>query len=138
MATLETKPDALRKVAPALRQLEIETPSWGYCNSGTRFKVFPQVSVPRDPFEKVEDAAAVNRYTGVAKSIALHIPWDIVDDFSALAAFARERGVRIGGINSNTFQDEDYKYGSLCHPSSAVRSKAIDHILTCCDIARQT
>jgi L-rhamnose isomerase/sugar isomerase len=138
MATLETKPDALRKIAPALRQLEIETPSWGYGNSGTRFKVFPQAGVPRDPFEKVEDAATVNRYTGVAKSIALHIPWDIVDDFSALAAFARERGVRIGGINSNTFQDEDYKYGSLCHPSSAVRTKAIDHILQCCEIARQT
>src|SRR5947207_6740097 len=138
MATLETKPDALRKIAPAARQLEIETPSWGYGNSGTRFKVFPQPGVPRDPFEKVEDAATVGRYTGVAKSIALHIPWDIVDDFSGLAAFARERGVRIGGINSNTFQDEDYKFGSLCHPSSAVRTKAIEHMLQCCDIARQT
>jgi L-rhamnose isomerase/sugar isomerase len=138
MATLETTPDALRKVAPALRQLEIETPSWGYGNSGTRFKVFPQSGVPRDAFEKVEDAATVQRFTGVAKSIALHIPWDMVDDFSGLAAFARERGVRIGGINSNTFQDEDYKLGSLCHPSASVRAKAIDHILRCCDIARQT
>src|SRR5437868_4437369 len=138
MATLETKPDALRKIAPALRQLEIETPSWGYGNSGTRFKVFPQPGVPRDPFEKVEDAATVGRYTGVAKAIALHIPWDRVDDFSALTAFARERGVRIGGINSNTFQDEDYKLGSLCHPALDVRRKAIDHILECCEIARQT
>jgi L-rhamnose isomerase/sugar isomerase len=138
MAVLETMPSAQRKVAPALQRLEIETPSWGYGNSGTRFKVFPQPGVPRDPFEKVEDAAIVARYTGVAKSIALHIPWDTVDDFSALAAFARERGVRIGGINSNTFQDEDYKLGSLCHPSHAVRAKAVDHILHCCEIARQT
>jgi L-rhamnose isomerase/sugar isomerase len=100
--------------------------------------VFPQAGVPRDPFEKVEDAATVARYTGVAKSIALHIPWDRVDDFSALAAFARERGVRIGGINSNTFQDEDYKLGSLCHPSLDTRRKAIQHIVECCEIARQT
>ena len=125
-------------VSWAVTGLEIETPSWGYGNSGTRFKVFPQPGVPRDPFEKVEDAATVGRYTGAAKSIALHIPWDRVDDFSALAAFARERGVQIGGINSNTFQDEEYKLGSLCHPSLEVRKKAVAHILDCCEIARQT
>jgi L-rhamnose isomerase/sugar isomerase len=94
--------------------------------------------VPRDPFEKAEDASIVGRFTGVARSIALHIPWDRVDDFSMLAAFAQERGVRIGGINSNTFQDEDYKLGSLCHPSFDVRKKAVAHILECCEIARQT
>src|SRR5947209_1298977 len=125
-------------VSWAVTGLEIETPSWGYGNSGTRFKVFPQPGVPRDPFEKVEDAATVGRYTGVARAIALHIPWDRVEDYSALAAFARERGVRIGGINSNTFQDEDYKLGSLCHPAFEVRKKAVAHILDCCDIARQT
>lgn len=131
-------PDAVSRVAPAVTDLAVETPSWGYGNSGTRFKVFPQPGVPRDPFEKAEDAATVARFTGVARSIALHIPWDRVDDFSALSAFARERGVQIGGINSNTFQDEDYKLGSLCHPSLGVRKKAIEHIQQCCDIARQT
>jgi L-rhamnose isomerase/sugar isomerase len=130
--------DAVASVTPAVTRLAVETPSWGYGNSGTRFKVFPQPGVPRNPFEKVEDAAIIGRFTGVARSIALHIPWDRVDDFSMLAAFARERGVRIGGINSNTFQDEDYKLGSLCHPSLEVRKKAIAHILECCDIARQT
>jgi L-rhamnose isomerase/sugar isomerase len=125
-------------VTDAVTRLAVETPSWGYGNSGTRFKVFPQAGVPRNPFEKVEDAAIVQRYTGVARSIALHIPWDRVDDYSMLAAFARERGVLIGGINSNTFQDEDYKLGSLCHPSFGVRKKAVAHILECCDIARQT
>jgi L-rhamnose isomerase / sugar isomerase len=129
---------AIERVAPAVSQLEIETPSWGYGNSGTRFKVFPQPGVPRTPFEKIEDAATVARFTGVAKSIALHIPWDRVDDFSMLAAFARERGIAIGGINSNTFQDEDYKLGSLCHPSLAVRRKAVAHVLECCEIASQT
>ena len=126
------------RVAAAVTQLEVETPSWGYGNSGTRFKVFSQPGVPRDPFEKVEDAAIVGRFTGVARSIALHIPWDRVDDFSMLAAFAEERGVRIGGINSNTFQDEDYRLGSLCHPSFEVRKKAVAHVLECCDIARET
>jgi L-rhamnose isomerase/sugar isomerase len=125
-------------VEPAVTQLAVETPSWGYGNSGTRFKVFPQTGVPRDPFEKVEDAAIVRRFTGVARSLALHIPWDRVDDYSMLAAFAEERGVHIGGINSNTFQDEDYKLGSLCHPSFEVRKKAVAHILDCCDIARVT
>src|SRR5579864_1218179 len=127
-----------RSVLDAVTTLSVETPSWGYGNSGTRFKVFPQPGVPRDPFEKVEDAAIVARYTGVARFIALHIPWDRVDDFSMLTAFARERGVRIGGINSNTFQDEDYKLGSLCHPSFEVRQKAVAHILECCAIAGQT
>ena len=129
---------AIERVAPAVSQLEIETPSWGYGNSGTRFKVFAQPGVPRTPFEKIEDAATVARFTCAARSIALHIPWDRVDDFSVLAAFARERGIAIGGINSNTFQDEDYKLGSLCHPSLAVRRKAVAHILECCEIARQT
>lgn len=138
MTVAEATTEAVHKVAPAVRRLEIETPSWGYGNSGTRFKVFPQPGVPRDPFEKVEDAATVARYTGAAKSIALHMPWDKVDDFSALAAFARERGIHIGGINSNTFQDEDYKLGSLCHPSATVRRKAVEHIIECCDIARKT
>jgi L-rhamnose isomerase / sugar isomerase len=136
--SLAVSPDAVAVVTPAVTHLAVETPSWGYGNSGTRFKVFPQPGVPRNPFEKVEDAAILRRYTGVARSIALHIPWDRVDDFSMLAAFAQERGVRIGGINSNTFQDEDYKLGSLCHPSFEVRKKAVAHILECCEIARQT
>ena len=59
-----------------LDRLQIETPSWAYGNSGTRFKVFGQPGVPRDPFEKVEDAAQVHKYTGAAHSVALHIPWD--------------------------------------------------------------
>ena len=122
----------------ATTDLAVEIPSWGFVNTGTRFRVFPQPGVPRDVFEKVEDAATVARYTGIAKTVALHIPWDAVDDYRALADFASERGIRIGGINSNTFQDEDYKLGSLCHPDAAVRRKAIDHIVTCCDIARQT
>ena len=122
----------------AVEGLAVEIPSWGFVNTGTRFRVFPQAGVPRNAFEKVEDAATVARYTGIAKTVALHIPWDNVDHFGELASFATEHGIRIGGINSNTFQDEDYMLGSLCHPDARVRRKAIDAILRCCDIARQT
>ncbi|HEY6056586.1 MAG TPA: L-rhamnose isomerase [Candidatus Limnocylindrales bacterium] len=128
----------LERIAWAATELAVEIPSWGFVNTGTRFRVFPQPGVPRTAFEKVEDAGTIARYTGVAKTVALHIPWDRVDDFAELANFAREQGIRIGGINSNTFQDEDYKLGSLCHPSVAVRRKAIEHIVSCCEIARET
>jgi L-rhamnose isomerase / sugar isomerase len=126
------------RIAWAVQGLAVEIPSWGFVNTGTRFRVFPQAGVPRNAYEKVEDAATVARYTGIAKTVALHIPWDRVDDFSALASFAAKRGISIGGINSNTFQDDDYKFGSLCHPSASVRRKAIDHVIECCDIAAQT
>ncbi|GAA4146920.1 L-rhamnose isomerase [Actinomadura keratinilytica] len=125
-------------VKDALRRQHIETPSWAYGNSGTRFKVFPQPGVPRTPQEKIDDAAQVHRFTGVAPSVALHIPWDTVDDYAALAAYAQERGVRIGAINSNVFQDDDYKLGSVTNPDPAVRKKALNHLLECVDIMDAT
>ena len=128
----------LATVKNALRAHRIETPSWAYGNSGTRFKVFPQAGVPRTPKEKIEDAAQVHAFTGVAPSVALHIPWDKVDDYGSLAAYAAELGVRIGTINANVFQDEDYMLGSVANPDPAVRRKAVDHLLECIDIMDQT
>ncbi|WP_280217654.1 L-rhamnose isomerase [Nocardia neocaledoniensis] len=121
-----------------LRQQQIELPSWAFGNSGTRFKVFAQDGIPRDPYEKIADAAQVHRYTGVTPTISLHIPWDAVDDYHELAEHARVNGVSIGVINSNTFQDDDYRLGSVCHPDPAVRRKAIDHLLACVDIMDTT
>ena len=121
-----------------LERQAIELPSWAFGNSGTRFKVFAQQGVPRDPFEKVADAAEVNRVTGLAPSVALHIPWDRVDDYGKLAAHAEDLGVRLGTINTNTFQDDDYKLGSLAHHDERVRAKAIDHMLECVDIMDAT
>ncbi|HEX2144272.1 MAG TPA: L-rhamnose isomerase [Glycomyces sp.] len=121
-----------------LANQNIELPSWAFGNSGTRFKVFAQQGVPRDPFEKIADAAQVHQYTGAAPSVALHIPWDKVDDYAALAAHAADLGVRIGTINSNTFQDDDYMLGSVCHPDAAVRRKATAHLLECVDIMDAT
>ncbi|MGW3244579.1 L-rhamnose isomerase [Streptomyces sp. NPDC001070] len=125
-------------VKAALTAQRIETPSWGYGNSGTRFKVFAQAGVPRDPYEKLDDAAKVHEFTGVAPKVALHIPWDKVDDYSALAAHAKDRGLELGAINSNVFQDDDYKLGSVCHPDPRVRRKATDHLLECVDIMDAT
>ena len=118
----------------ALLSQEIETPSWAFGNSGTRFKVFAQKGVPRTPQEKIEDAATVHRFTGAAPSVALHIPWDRVADYSALADHAKQLGLRLGTINSNVFQDDDYKLGSVTNPDPAVRRKATDHLLECIDI----
>ncbi|WP_454851170.1 L-rhamnose isomerase [Promicromonospora soli] len=122
----------------ALRQQTIELPSWAFGNSGTRFKVFGQPGVPRDPFEKLADAAQVHRYTGVAPRVSLHIPWDLVDDFSVLARHAEDLGVQIGMINSNVFQDDDFMLGSLAHPDPRVRAKAVDHHKQCIDVMRAT
>jgi L-rhamnose isomerase / sugar isomerase len=125
-------------VKKALKAQQIETPSWGYGNSGTRFKVFAQAGVPRDPFEKLADAAQVHAVTGIAPLVSLHIPWDRVDDYGALAAHAADLGVRIGMINSNTFQDDDFKLGSVAHPDPRIRRKAVDHLLECVDIMAAT
>lgn len=126
------------RVKQALRTQRIETPSWAYANSGTRFKVFPQEGVPRDPYEKIADAAMVHRLTGVAPTVALHIPWDRVDDYADLARYAADQGVALGAINANVFQDNDYKLGSVTNPDPGVRRKAIDHLLECVDIMDRT
>jgi L-rhamnose isomerase/sugar isomerase len=119
-----------------LKALNIETPSWGYGDSGTRFKVFQKEGVPRNPFEKFEDAAVVHKLTGACSSVAIHIPWDKVDDYSKLKEHAEGLGVKIGGINPNLFQDDDYMLGSVTNSDAAVRRKATDHLLECVDIAR--
>jgi len=125
-------------VAARLEEQAIELPSWAFGNSGTRFKVFTQPGGPRNPFEKISDAAQVHKHTGLSPSVALHIPWDKVEDYSALKAHAAAEGVALGTINSNTFQDDDYKLGSLAHRDDRIRRKAIDHHLECIDIMDET
>lgn len=122
----------------ALSRQRIETPSWGYGNSGTRFKTFAAPGAARDVFEKIDDAAEVHRLTGIAPSVALHIPWDEVDDYAALGRHARDRGVSIGAINPNVFQDDVYRLGSVTHPDEAVREQATQHLLDCVEVMRQT
>jgi L-rhamnose isomerase/sugar isomerase len=119
----------------AFRDLVIETPSWGYGDSGTRFGVFPQPGRPRDVYERVDDAAEVHRLTGTAGAVALHFPWDAVEDYEHLREHIAARGLRVGAVNPNLFQDPDYKLGSVTHPDAAVREKAVAHLLDCVDVA---
>jgi L-rhamnose isomerase/sugar isomerase len=133
-SVITLSPDVLAN----LSKQKIELPSWAFGNSGTRFKVFTQRGVPRDPFEKVADAAQVHTHTGLAPTVALHIPWDGVEDYAALRRHAEDLGVRLGTINSNTFQDDDYKLGSVTHSDPRTRQRAIDHHFWCIDIMNQT
>ena len=128
----------LAAVKRALTAQRIETPSWAFGNSGTRFKVFAQAGVPRNPREKIADAATVHEFTGVAPTVALHIPWDKVDDYAELGAYAASLGVGIGAINTNVFQDDAYKLGSVTNPDPGVRRKATDHLLEAIGIMDQT
>jgi len=125
-------------ITSRLAEQAIELPSWAFGNSGTRFKVFGTPGTPRTPQEKIADAAQVNRFTALSPTVALHIPWDKVDDYAALSEYAESLGVKLGTINSNTFQDDDYKFGSLTHVDPKVRQKAIDHHFECIDIMNQT
>ena len=125
-------------VKSALRAQRVELPSWAFGNTGSRFKVFAQPGVPRTPQEKIDDAAQVHAFTGVAPSVAVHIPWDKVDDYGQLAEYARERGVVIGTVNANVFQDDDYRLGSVANPDPAVRAKALTALLECVDVMDAT
>jgi L-rhamnose isomerase/sugar isomerase len=125
-------------VEERLRSQKIETPSWGYGDTGTRFAVFPQRGVPRDPFEKLADAALVHRLTGICPSVAIHIPWDRVDDYGELKGHAESLGLLIGAVNPNLFQEPEYKLGSVSNPDPAVRRKATDHLLECVEVAGET
>jgi L-rhamnose isomerase/sugar isomerase len=124
-------------VSAALAALVIETPSWGYGDSGTRFGVFPQPGRPRDVFERLDDAAQVHRLTGAASAVALHFPWDAVDDLGALREHAAELGLSFGAVNPNLFGDPDYKLGSIANPDPAIRARAVEHLLECVAIATQ-
>src|ERR671915_1350037 len=125
------------QVERRLQELVIETPSWGYGDSGTRFATFPQAGRPRDVFERVDDAAEVHRLTGTAGAVALHFPWDAVGDYAALRQHIEARGLRVGAVNPNLFQDPDYKLGSITHPDGRVRDKALAHLRECVDIASE-
>ena len=129
---------AIQDALDALADVAIELPSWAFGNSGTRFRVFPSAGTPRTVQEKIADAAQVHALTGSAPTVALHIPWDKVDDYADLRAYAEDLGVGLGTVNSNTFQDEAYKFGSLASSDKVVRQKAIDHHLDCIEVMNAT
>jgi L-rhamnose isomerase / sugar isomerase len=137
VAMRQTRAMDEQDVLDRLRRLEIETPSWGYGNSGTRFHVYPWPGAARTVQERIADAALVHRLTGCCPRVALHIPWDAVDDYGQLRRLAEQEGVRIGAVNPNLFGDDEYRLGSLCHPDASVRARALSHCRECIDIAQE-
>ena len=135
--TLQEQGIDVEGVLQAIQALRVETPSWGYGNSGTRFKVFAWPGAARTLYEKLEDAAMVQRVTGVCPGVAIHIPWDQVEDWAEAAQYAVSLGLRIGAVNPNLFQDDAYRLGSLCHPDAGVRHQAIAHVVECIHIAEE-
>jgi L-rhamnose isomerase/sugar isomerase len=126
-------------VKAALHRQQIETPSWGYANSGTRFKAFPWPGAATTTRQKLDDAALVHRMTGIAPSVAVHIPWDKPEDgdYVAMRQYAEDQGITIGAVNPNVFQDDAYRLGSLGNPNPSISEMALDHILECCSIMPQ-
>jgi len=129
----------VEKIKSRLKNQKIETPSWGYSDSGTRFGSYHQAGSAVTIEEKVADAAQVHKYTGVAPSVAVHVLWDFPNglaDCKGLASYAESLGVKIGAINPNVFQDRDYAFGSITNEDPAVRKKAVDHMLDSIEIGK--
>jgi len=127
----------LSQIKKRLKSMVLETPSWGYGDSGTRFKVFKQKGVACNPYEKLEDAATVHKLTGVCPKVAIHIPWDKVKDYAGLQTYAHDLGLSVRAVNPNLFQEDDYALGSVCNPRAEVRRKALAHLLECVEIMKQ-
>ncbi|MFB6214670.1 MAG: sugar isomerase, partial [Candidatus Bipolaricaulia bacterium] len=127
----------LEKVKESIKDLNIETPSWGYSNAGTRFGTFEEPYAARNVEDRLEDAAKVHELTGGSPSVAIHIPWDETSNYGKLREKAERLGVEIGAVNPNLFEDYDYKFGSLAHPDSSVREKAVDHVFDCIEVMEE-
>jgi L-rhamnose isomerase / sugar isomerase len=132
---------AFERAVTVLDALRIELPSWGFANTGTRFGKFLQPAAASTLEEKFADAGEVNRLTGASPTLALHVSWDLpgggAHDVAQVRAMEKRYGVRAGSINPNLFQDQEYKFGSLCNPSAEIRRRALDHVLRSIELAQQ-
>ena len=130
------KPEVL--IHRALDNFNIELPSWGFANTGTRFGKFIQLAAAVTVEDKFSDAGQVHALTGACPTVALHVQWDLpngLKDVAQVKRLAEKYGVQPGSINPNVFQDQEYKYGSVGNPDPAIRKRALDHILDCVAIA---
>jgi L-rhamnose isomerase/sugar isomerase len=124
----------------ALDRFQIEIPSWGFANTGTRFGKFLQAGAATSLEEKFADAAQVHALTGVTPQLALHVLWDLpggTADAAKVRRLADRYGIRPGSINPNLFQNQEYKFGSICNPDASIRRMAIDHLVESARIARE-
>jgi L-rhamnose isomerase / sugar isomerase len=140
MGVGDTGVDGIKSAAiDALEDLKIEVPSWGFANTGTRFGKFLQAGAATTLDEKFADAAQVNALTGITPQLALHVQWDLPSgtaDVGTAQRLVEKYGVLAGSINPNLFQDQEYKFGSICNPDPGIRRKAVDHLLESVEIAK--
>ncbi len=125
-----------------LRDFSVAIPTWGVGTGGTRFGRFPIAGGPRNIYEKIDDCGVIRQLVRSTPTISPHFPWDTVDDYDALKAYAADRELAFDAVNSNTFQDQpgqthSYQFGSLTHPDPAVRAQAIEHNLECIEIGQK-
>ena len=140
MTNMAADRELAEKAFRVLDDFRIEIPSWGFSNTGTRFGKFIQGAAALTVAEKFSDAAEVNRLTGSTPTMALHVLWDLPNglaDVEAVQALEKQHRIRAGSINPNLFQDQDYKFGSLCNPSAKIRAHAVDHMILSIEIAKQ-
>ena len=131
---------ATDRIFAALDDFRIEVPSWGFANTGTRFGKFAQSGAATTIEEKFADAAEVNKLTGAAPTVALHVLWDTPNgkgDVAEIKRLEARFGVRAGSINPNLFQAQEYKFGSICNPSAEIRGNALAHLLDSVEIGRE-
>ena len=125
------------RIVQRLLEFNIEVPSWGFADSGTRFGKFLQDAAAVDLADKFADAGVTHRYTGITPTVAVHVQWDFPGGFDpSVVRLARKQGVRIGAINPNVFQDQCYKNGALTNRKAAIRKRALDHIVDSIEIAK--
>ena len=127
------------KVFAALDNFRIEVPSWGFSNTGTRFGKFIQPAAATSVEEKFADAGEVNRLTGVAPTVALHVLWDLPKgkaDVPEIKRLETKYGIKSGSINPNLFQDQGYKFGAMANPDAEIRECAIKHLLESVELAK--
>jgi L-rhamnose isomerase / sugar isomerase len=124
-------------VKARLKEQKIGTPTWGYGDSGTRFHVLHRGSRPRTLEEKLDDAAVVQKLTGVCPYVDLHTAWDKSDDWGSIRRYASDHGLRIGAINPHLFEEDDYVLGSVCNPDGRVREKSVGKLLGAVEIAKE-
>jgi L-rhamnose isomerase/sugar isomerase len=128
-----------QRVWQALDNFRIEIPSWGFSNTGTRFGKFSQPAAATTIEHKFADAAQVNALTGVISAMALHVLWDMPNgkaDVTKIQQLEQKNGIKTGSINPNLFQDQEYKYGSICNPSAEIRGNALAHLLDSVEIGQ--
>jgi L-rhamnose isomerase / sugar isomerase len=128
------------RVVQALDSFQIELPSWGFANTGTRFGKFVQPEAATTIEEKFADAAHVHALTGATPTLALHVSWDLpggLDEAGKILELEAKYGIHPGSINPNLFERQDYKFGSICNPDPAIRKLALDHMLESVAIAKE-